>query len=129
MPFGLLSCTKYICATEGFWALWRGNFANCLRYAPKTAFDLAFKEELKIFFKTLIEPNGNFGLIFLAKFLSGIVATGSSTIICYPLDFARTRLAVDLGNEEKEYKGLLDVFRKNVRRHGFLGLYSGLLGE
>ena len=98
-----------------------------LSYAPKTAFDLAFKEELKVFFKALIEPEGNFGLIFLAKFLAGIVATGSSTIICYPLDFARTRLAVDLGRESKEFKGLWDLFRKTVTNHGVSGLYSGLL--
>ena len=47
IPPGILSCIKFIIQTQGILALWRGNLANCLRYVPKTAFDMAFKEELK----------------------------------------------------------------------------------
>ena len=47
IPPGILACIKFIIQTQGILALWRGNLANCLRYVPKTAFDMAFKEELK----------------------------------------------------------------------------------
>ena len=97
LRFGLLSCAKYIYQTEGLLSFWRGNLTNCLRYVPKMAFDMAFKEELKIFFKEIIKPGDNFGLAFLAKWLSGTVAACCSTVICYPLDFIRTSLAVDMG--------------------------------
>ena len=97
LRFGLFSCAKYIYQTEGLLSFWRGNLTNCLRYVPKMAFDMAFKEELKIFFKEIIKPGDNFGLAFLAKWLSGTVAACCSTVICYPLDFIRTSLAVDMG--------------------------------
>jgi solute carrier family 25 (adenine nucleotide translocator) protein 4/5/6/31 len=46
----------------------------------------------------------------------------------HPLDFARTRLAVDLGKggAEREYNGLADCLRKVYRTDGVRGLYSGL---
>ena len=80
------------------------------------------------FFKKIIEPGDNFGLIFLAKFSAGIIASCSSTIICYPLDFARTRLATEMSKDEneKEFSGIWNVITKTFKRFGFFGLYSGL---
>jgi hypothetical protein len=93
---GIIACFKGIIDTEGFLALWRGNLANCFRAGPKTAFDMAFKEQLKIFFRyILVSPGSGFMMTFLAKFLAGVVATSLSTMICYPLDFIRTILALD----------------------------------
>ena len=89
---------------------------------------MAFKEELKQFFRQLINPQGNFGLIFLAKLSAGVVASCSSTIICYPLDFARTRLATEMGKEEeeREFSGIWNVLSKTTKKLGIMALYSGL---
>ena len=60
--------------------------------------------------------------------LSGGLAGASTTIIGYPMDFARTRLAVDIGRKKKdrEFTGMLDCMRKVARADGVSGLYRGV---
>lgn len=44
----------------------------------------------------------------------------------YPLDFARTRLAADVGkNTDREFTGLIDCLTKVAKRGGPLALYQG----
>jgi len=129
LQFGFFSCGKYIYRNEGFLAFWRGNFANCLRYVPKFSFDMAFKEDLKHLFKKWIQPGDNTGLKFLTKWFSGLTASFLSTLICYPLDFVRTLLAVDMGKdkEEKQYKGIWHCLKKTIKDGGIFAIYSGLM--
>jgi len=47
---GVIDCFKRTIADEGFVALWRGNWANVLRYFPTQALNLAFKEQFKTLF-------------------------------------------------------------------------------
>lgn len=46
----------------------------------------------------------------------------------HPLDFARTRIGVDLGrsSEDRQFKGLYDCLKKTVTADGIKGLYRGL---
>lgn len=47
-------------------------------------------------------------------------------IVVYPLDFARTRLGVDVGKGgEKSFNGIFDVAGKIYKKDGILGLYRG----
>ena len=132
---GIISCVKYIYQTEGFFGLWRGNFVNCLRVVPKTAFDMAFKDRFNEIAVEVINPGKDLGLKILSTFLSGTAAAMLSTIITYPLDYIRTRLAVDIGTDksEKQFNGIMDVIKKTMSECGVFGLYSGigicLLGE
>ncbi|KIH50072.1 ADP/ATP translocase 1 domain protein [Ancylostoma duodenale] len=50
-------------------------------------------------------------------------------MIIYPLDFVRTRLAIDLGKDkrDREFRGMFDCMRKIIRHDGFFGMYKGLL--
>ena len=44
----------------------------------------------------------------------------------YPLDFARTRLAADVGKaHDREFVGITDCLAKVYRRGGLLALYQG----
>merc|ERR1711908_45921 len=45
----------------------------------------------------------------------------------YPLDFARTRLAADVGDAEgrREFDGLVDRLKKIAQKDGVKGLYQG----
>ena len=97
--FGIFGTAKYIYRNEGIFAFWRGNWANCVRYFPKFAFDMAFLEQLKGTLKTAINPSGskNFGLILASKWTAGVIASVLSTTIVYPLEYVRTRLAADMG--------------------------------
>merc|ERR1712085_161619 len=55
---------------------------------------------------------------------AGLAAAGSLSI-CYPLDFARTRLASDVGGGKKTFNGIGDCIRKTAKQSGVMGLYNG----
>mmetsp|Transcript_29357 Transcript_29357/g.29086 ORF Transcript_29357/g.29086 Transcript_29357/m.29086 type:complete len:194 (+) Transcript_29357:330-911(+) len=65
----------------------------------------------------------------IANILSGGFAGTASLLVGYPLDFIRTRLAVDVGKipEEREFKSLTDCALKIIKHDGVLGLYKGTL--
>ena len=56
-----------------------------------------------------------------------VPAGATGLIIVYPLDFARTRVGVDIGRDRKnlEYPGMIKTFAKIYRTDGLLGLYRG----
>ncbi|KAK2195362.1 bifunctional Mitochondrial carrier domain superfamily/ADP-ATP carrier protein [Babesia duncani] len=122
---GIFNCFARVSAEQGMSSLWRGNLANVIRYFPTQAFNFAFKD----YFKTLF-PRYNQKTEFW-KFLGANVASGglagaSSLLIVYPLDFARTRLASDVGKgANREFTGLLDCLMKINKSTGILSLYNG----
>merc|ERR1711998_250445 len=67
------------------------------------------------------------------KFFAGNMASGGAagaTSLCfvYPLDFARTRLAADVGtgaDGKREFNGLVDCLKKIAAKDGIGGLYQG----
>merc|ERR1719355_392764 len=54
----------------------------------------------------------------------GLAGAGANTI-CYPFDFARTRLASDVGSGKKMFNGIGDCIMKTVKQQGVTGLYRG----
>jgi len=60
---------------------------------------------------------------------SGGAAGASSLVFVYSLDYARTRLANDNKSAkrggERQFKGLVDVYRKTIASDGVAGLYRG----
>jgi len=122
---GVINCFKRVSAEQGFSSLWRGNLANVVRYFPTQAFNFAFKD----FFKGLF-PNYNkktqFWQFFGAQMASGGLAGAASLLIVYPLDFARTRLAADVGmGKQREFTGLVDCISKVAKKGGPMALYQG----
>merc|ERR1712151_654620 len=106
-------------------AFWRGNFTNCIRYFPTQAFNLSFKDTFKKMFPKY-SPKDNFTGFFAVNMASGGLAAAGSLCIVYPLDYARTRLASDVGSGKKTFNGLWDCLKKTATGpQGPLGLYSG----
>ena len=65
------------------------------------------------------------GLKLLATHIGGLAGAGSLLIV-YPLDFARTRLAADVGrNVDREFTGIIDCLSKVYKRGGLPALYQG----
>jgi len=65
-------------------------------------------------------------MFFLTNMASGGLAGAGSLCIVYPLDYARTRLASDVGTGKRDFNGLLDCLKKTASgQQGFLGLYNG----
>jgi solute carrier family 25 (adenine nucleotide translocator) protein 4/5/6/31 len=122
---GIGNCFSRVYSEQGFAAFWRGNFTNVIRYFPTQAFNFAFKDTIKaIFPKT--NPKENFAFFFAVNMASGGLAGAGSLTIVYPLDYARTRLASDVGAGQKSFNGLADCLMKTARGpSGFMGLYNG----
>ena len=57
------------------------------------------------------------------------MTAAGSLVIVYPLDFARTRLAADLGKDgvNREFKGLYDCLAGTMRRGGPFAVYQGFM--
>lgn len=122
---GILNCFTRVSAEQGVGAFWRGNFTNCIRYFPTQAFNLAFKDSIKKTFPKY-SPKEQFWSFFAVNLASGGLAGAGSLCIVYPLDYARTRLASDVGSGKKTFNGLGDCLMKTARGpKGFLSLYNG----
>jgi len=129
---GVLNCFSRVIAEEGFGSLWRGNWANVLRYFPTQALNLAFKEQFKKWFNFDQKRDG-YWVWFAGNMASGGLAGALSLVFVYPLDYARTRLANDAksskkgGSGERQFNGLVDVFTKTMAADGLVGLYRGFM--
>jgi len=128
---GVVDCTRRILTEEGVLPLWRGNLANCLRYFPTQALNFAFKDKIKAQFKP---TKADAAVLRLGKNIaSGGLAGAMSLCFVYSLDYARTRLANDTksakkgGSGERQFNGLLDVYRKTITSDGVAGLYRGFV--
>ncbi|XAO27114.1 ADP,ATP carrier protein [Cryptococcus bacillisporus CA1280] len=114
---------------EGLISLWRGNTANVIRYFPTQALNFAFKD----YFKTLFgfKRSEGYWKWFAGNIASGAAAGASSLLFVYSLDYARTRLANDNKSAGKggtrQFKGLLDVYKKTLASDGIVGLYRGFV--
>ncbi|KVI00676.1 Adenine nucleotide translocator 1 [Cynara cardunculus var. scolymus] len=117
---GIGDCFGRTIKDEGFVALWRGNTANALNFAFKDYFKrlFNFKKDRDGYWKWFA---GNLG--------SGGAAGASSLLFVYSLDYARTRLANDSKaakkGGERQFNGLVDVYKKTLASDGIAGLYRG----
>lgn len=110
---------------QGFGAFWRGNATNIIRYFPTQAFNLAFKDSIKKAFPKY-NKDTQFWQFFGTQLASGGAAGAASLTIVYPLDYARTRLASDVGSGKQQFNGLMDCLRKTATGPGgFFSLYNG----
>jgi len=117
-------CFQRVYAEQGLAAFWRGNLVNCLRYAPQQGSALAFNDLLNNVFP-VYNSNTDFWKGFGVKLASGGLAGAIANTICYPFDFARTRLASDLQRGKPQFKGITDCIVTTVRNQGITGLYTG----
>merc|ERR1712110_592265 len=122
---GIGDCFKRIMSEQGVGAFWRGNGTNIIRYFPTQAFNLAFKDTIKGMLPKY-NPKTQFWQFFATQLASGGLAGAASLTIVYPLDYARTRLASDVGSGKKQFEGLADCLKKTAASaQGPLALYNG----
>ena len=122
---GIVNCFTRVTAEQGFVSFWRGNVANIVRYFPTQAFNFAFKDTFKVMFPSY-SPKTDFWKFFASNMASGGAAGAASLMIVYPLDFARTRLAADVGKgSQREFTGLVSCIGGIAKRSGVGALYQG----
>jgi len=127
---GVMDCFRRTVADEGMTALWRGNTANVIRYFPTQALNFAFKDYFKRMFNKNKDRDG-YAMWFLGNLASGGCAGAASLFFVYSLDYARTRLANDAksakGGGDRQFNGLIDVYKKTIASDGIAGLYRGFV--
>ncbi|KAI9770127.1 MAG: hypothetical protein M1840_003577 [Geoglossum simile] len=125
---GIVDCFRRTIQAEGVVSLWRGNTANVIRYFPTQALNFAFRDKFKAMFNFKKDRDG------YAKWMAGNLASGgaagaTSLLFVYSLDYARTRLANDAKSAkkggERQFNGLVDVYKKTLASDGIGGLYRG----
>jgi len=126
---GIADCFSRTAASEGVGSLWRGNMANVIRYFPTQALNFAFKDKFKRMFGFDKNKDG-YWTWFAGNLASGGLAGATSLFFVYSLDYARTRLANDAksskkGGGDRQFNGLVDVYRKTIATDGIAGLYRG----
>jgi len=134
---GIIDVFRRVPKEQGLKSFWRGNMADVLRYFPTQALNFAFKDKFKYMFGRY-NPETDFWKFFSSNLASGGLAGASSMLCVYPLDFARTRLAADVGRDghtklapsdfpkaERQFNGLSDCLSKVFRNDGLKGLYAG----
>ncbi|KAF3633508.1 ADP,ATP carrier protein 1, mitochondrial [Capsicum annuum] len=117
---GIGECFSRTMKDEGVMSLWRGNTANALNFA--------FKDYFKRLFNFKKDRDG-YWKWFAGNLASGGAAGASSLFFVYSLDYARTRLANDAkaakGGGERQFNGMVDVYKKTLASDGVAGLYRG----
>jgi len=99
-----------------------------MRYFPTQALNFMFKD----FYKQYLERprSDGFWPCLLGNMASGGAAGATSLTVVYPLDFARTRLAVDTGSgKTREFTGTFDCILKTAKASGWGkgGVYNGFV--
>merc|ERR1712193_511103 len=126
---GIGDCFSRVVKEQGMLALWRGNLANVIRYFPTQAINFACKDFYKQWLcPPSLNPKKNPMKFFAGNMASGGPAGATSLCFVYPLDFARTRLAADVGSGpegKREFNGLVDCLKKIAAKDGIGGLYQG----
>jgi solute carrier family 25 (adenine nucleotide translocator) protein 4/5/6/31 len=124
---GIGDCITRIYREEGVKAFWRGNMANIIRYFPTQALNFSIKDHIQTIFPQ-VDRNLNPYYFVGKNLLAGGLAGSITSLIVYPLDFARTRLGVDVGKgaNERQFTGVKDCISKTYKNEGLKGLYRGV---
>jgi len=126
---GIIDCATRVLTEEGILSFWRGNMANVIRYFPTQALNFAIKPVVSRMFN--VKKSDGYWTFFGANIASGGFAGVGSLFFVYSLDFVRTRLANDKksakGGGERQFNGMLDVYKKIIQTDGVFGLYRGFV--
>lgn len=77
--------------TQGVLALWRGHSTTVLRIAPYSGFSFAIHDASENMFKKMLDTDV---LPAQYKFMAGSMGGVGGTVLTYPLDVLRVRLAI-----------------------------------
>ena len=128
MRYSLKEAFKFIADSyrkDGLLLVWRGNSATIARIVPSAAITYMSHDQYKRLLgiaeedhKTTVTANNTVLFHFMAGALAGVTAE----CLTYPLDRARTMMAV---TKNGQYKNVFGVFKSIIRNEGYTYLYRG----
>lgn len=123
---GMLDCFTRIPIEQGFLSFWRGNLVNIARACSQESLGFAFKDFFKIWFLNGVDVKKDYWHLTAGNLGAGAASGVATYCIIYPLDFVRTRLAIDMGKgTAREFSGFFDCMHKIFKHDGLRGLYYG----
>ena len=122
---GVVDCVRRVYLEQGALSFWRGNSANVVRYAPQQAINFVAKDAFGDVFVGDARPGEH--RFVLGHFAAGGAAGAACLTLLYPLDFARTRLGVDVGTSaaQRQYTSLYGCLVGTVKAEGVRSVYRG----
>ena len=120
---GLRASLRRLAAEQGALSLWRGNAAGVARYFPAQALVFASRDSYARLFAGA-GAGGDAWARLAVNVAAGGAAGATALAVVYPLDFARTRLAADVGSP-RAFRGLSDCLTKVAAADGLGGLWRG----
>ncbi|XP_057780190.1 ADP,ATP carrier protein, mitochondrial-like [Salvia miltiorrhiza] len=124
---GIRDCLWRTIREEGVASLWRGNTVNVIRYLPSQALTLGSWDCFRSV-TTMLYQNYEFGYLRWCCYNFGAGAFAGSTFSFFfqPMDYVRTRLAMDVKKGgTRQFKGALDLCKKTLAADGVAGFYRG----
>jgi solute carrier family 25 (adenine nucleotide translocator) protein 4/5/6/31 len=138
---GAFEVAKKVYERQGLLAFWRGNTPNVIRQGGTAAMNFLLMD----WYKAAIKPISIWSLslpsdrhpqarkkrrAIISSFLSGGLAGGTVTTVLYPVEFIRTRLAMDVGRGTADVPrlypgGMRDVCSSIWKLDGWRGFYQG----
>ncbi|EAS03705.2 graves disease carrier protein (macronuclear) [Tetrahymena thermophila SB210] len=111
---------------EGVRSLFKGNYVNCLRIFPFQAIEFfmfdKYKKSYNQYMSSYIQLN-RVALDLIAGALAGVTASAC----IYPLDLAKTHLAVNISKTPNASNpGCIQIWKEIILHEGFRGLFKGL---
>ncbi|KAJ1861983.1 ADP/ATP carrier protein [Coemansia sp. RSA 989] len=120
---GVINVFTRLPKEQGFFSLWRGNMATILRFYPVHFLNFTLKDK----FKALVpkyNPNTDYGKFVASNLFIGGLAGLFTLYVVYPLDLARTRMALDVGST-RQFTGLWNCMSTIYKSGGISSLYYG----
>jgi len=102
----------------GMVAYWRGNGSNVIKIVPESACKFVAYDYMKK--KIASDPEN---IKVQERFIAGSCAGIISQTLIYPLEIAKTRIAV---SSKGEYRGIIHCLLRTFKRDGILAWYRGL---
>ena len=115
---GFVATVSHVYRTGGIKSFWRGNGVNVLKVAPEGFLKFFLWDRLKGV--VAADPHN---LTIPERLVSGALAGAISSTVIYPLEIAKTRLALQ---KPGTFSGLTDCLVKTARSGGTRELYAGL---
>jgi solute carrier family 25 (adenine nucleotide translocator) protein 4/5/6/31 len=124
---------KHVYQQEGLLAFWRGNTPSVLQKSANSALNFMlmdwFKQVNTTIMTTLYGPSyqQSRSTQVVNSLVSGGLSGATTTTLLYPLEFLRTRLAVDInkGDGRRQFRGMRDVIVYTYKTDGIRGVYKG----